>query len=340
MAGRIVKSIGTHSGTFHADEAMACYLLRTLDQFSGAKITRSRDPDVLSQLDCLVDVGSEYDPARLRFDHHQRSFTETFSPKHNIRLSSAGLIYKHYGVEVIKNITHLDDAKAKTVFDHVYDSLIMSMDAIDNGVQQYPPESVPRYRDSTSVASRVGRLNPSWNEKVDDDELMVRFEKAIAICGAEFEDHVKSAAFSWLPALEIVRSAIAKRFEVNPSGEVFVLEEFAPWKDIFFTVEKEETEEEAAKPTSLKNCKFVIYPAESGGWRYQAIPVHPSSFEQRFKFPSEWFGLRDSELDALTGVEPGAVFVHHTGFTGGHKTRSGVEAMVNKALEVGKASSA
>ena len=41
-------------------------------------------------LPILVDVGGVYDVATKRFDHHQRSFVDTFDDKHEIRLSSAG----------------------------------------------------------------------------------------------------------------------------------------------------------------------------------------------------------------------------------------------------------
>ena len=41
------KRIGTHDGTFHCDEALACFLLKRTKEFSGASITRTRDPAVL-----------------------------------------------------------------------------------------------------------------------------------------------------------------------------------------------------------------------------------------------------------------------------------------------------
>ncbi len=72
-------------------------------------IVRTRDQDVLNTLDIIVDVGAEYAPEKLRFDHHQKSFTDTWDSTNDkykgIRLSSAGLIYKHYGKEVVRNMT-------------------------------------------------------------------------------------------------------------------------------------------------------------------------------------------------------------------------------------------
>ena len=65
---------------------------------------------MIQQGTIVVDVGGEYIPETLRFDHHQRSFTDTFSPKHSTRLSSAGLVYKHFGRQVIAQILKLEES--------------------------------------------------------------------------------------------------------------------------------------------------------------------------------------------------------------------------------------
>lgn len=88
-------------GSFHCDEALACWMLKQLDQFKDAKIVRTRDPAVIATADIVVDVGAVYDPQTHRYDHHQREFTGTFDDKHTIKLSSAGLIYKHFGRQVV-----------------------------------------------------------------------------------------------------------------------------------------------------------------------------------------------------------------------------------------------
>ena len=71
--------IGTHSGAFHSDETLACSLLKILPRFKDAEIVRSRDLAVLADCTVVVDVGAEFDPARLRFDHHQASFSHSFN---------------------------------------------------------------------------------------------------------------------------------------------------------------------------------------------------------------------------------------------------------------------
>ena len=64
--------------------------------------------------------------------------------KGNIRLSSAGLIYVHYGKQVLKelikkdprntNQLENDDEFINVLYIKVYEHLIKEIDAIDNGV--------------------------------------------------------------------------------------------------------------------------------------------------------------------------------------------------------------
>ena len=92
-------SIGTHNGHFHADEALAVYMLRLLPQYEHSTLVRTRDPAKLAECHTVVDVGGEYDASRNLFDHHQRTFTTTF-PNRPTKLSSAGLVYMHFGKRI------------------------------------------------------------------------------------------------------------------------------------------------------------------------------------------------------------------------------------------------
>ena len=65
-AKRKMVKIGTHSGSFHCDEALGCFLLRQTDSFKDAEIVRTRDESALSELDVVIDVGGKYDPGTYR----------------------------------------------------------------------------------------------------------------------------------------------------------------------------------------------------------------------------------------------------------------------------------
>jgi len=318
---KAVAQIGTHSGSFHCDEALACFMLRVLAP--QAKIVRSRDPAVLNELPLLVDVGAVYDPANGRYDHHQKGFTETFDDKHKIKLSSAGLIYKHYGREVIAELTKASAEEVELIFQKVYDSFVEALDGIDNGVSQYPTDIAPAYSSNTDLASRVGRLNPGWNESGID--LQERFERAIALAGSEFVDAVKFVHKSWLPARQIVKEAMEKRFEEHESGEIVVMHNYTIWKNHLLKLEEEL---KVATP-----IKYVLYADDSKQWRVQAVPVRTDSFESRKPLPEAWCGLRDDVLSKESGI-PDCVFVHASGFIGGNKTLEGAKAMAVAALSM------
>lgn len=119
----------THSGTFHADESLAVYMIKSIPKFAQAAVIRTRDEAVISKGTIVVDVGAVYDPQRLRFDHHQRGFEETFSPDHSVKLSSAGLIYKHFGREMIAARYKLNpaDEKVDVLYNKMYDDFILAV---------------------------------------------------------------------------------------------------------------------------------------------------------------------------------------------------------------------
>ena len=50
---------------------------------------------------------------------------------------------------------------------------IEAIDGVDNGISQYPNDIQPKYRSRTDLSSRVGWLNPAWNEPVDSQTVDV-----------------------------------------------------------------------------------------------------------------------------------------------------------------------
>ncbi|KAI0778164.1 GAMM1 protein [Trametes elegans] len=324
------KVIGTHNGTFHCDEALAVYLLKHTNAYAHAGLKRTRDPAVLDTCDIVVDVGGKYDEKTQRFDHHQRGFEEIFGYGFSTKLSSAGLVYKHFGKEIIANRLQIavDDSKTETLWLKLYKEFIEAIDAIDNGISQYPTDLKPRYRLRTDVSSRVGYLNPAWNQSVDAQTVDARFSQASALVGTEFFDRLDYYANAWLPARDLVVAALNKRKEVDPSGRIILFEQFAPWKEHLFELEESLNIPENEKPI------YVLYPDETGNnWRIQAVPVAPESFESRKALPEQWRGVRDDALSELSGVE-GCIFVHASGFIGGNKTKEGVLRLANLALNL------
>lgn len=58
-----------------------------------------------------------------------------------IKLSSAGLIYCHFGQKIIKQLVpELDDNDNEMIFKKIYENFIKEIDGIDNGVQMFDGE--------------------------------------------------------------------------------------------------------------------------------------------------------------------------------------------------------
>ena len=330
MAANQAKTIGTHSGTFHCDEALGCFLLHQTKQFAGADVVRTRDPEVLKTLDVIIDVGGEYDAAKNRYDHHQKGFEEVFgSGFDRIKLSSAGLVYKHFGREIVESVmgADADAADVEAVYLHVYKSFMQCIDAVDNGVNQYETSSPPIYTNNTHLSARVGNLNPDWYETTTDEDTMARFKTAMALTGSEFMESLHHAIKSWLPARSYVLKDLRERTTVDPSGQIMKLSSFVPWKSHVY-----ELEEELGIQGDEANVKYVVYGDDKdGSWRIQAVGVAPGSFTSRKPLPEAWRGLRDDALSEACGV-PNCVFVHASGFIGGNKTMEGALEMAKKAL--------
>ncbi|KAJ3774926.1 GAMM1 protein [Lentinula raphanica] len=328
---RMGKIIGTHNGTFHCDEALAVFLLRHTATYRDSEVKRSRDPAVLDACDIVVDVGAVYDESKQRFDHHQRGFEEVFGWGFNTKLSSAGLIYKHFGKEIISNQTQLnvDHPSVQILWLKLYKEFIESIDANDNGISQYPTDIKPRYKVRTDLSGRVSHLNPPWNKSLDAQGMDAQFEKASSLTGSEFLERLDYYTNAWLPARDLLVSAIqSSKEKVDSSGKIILLESFLPWKEHLFDLESEDTSSKSSAAT------YIVYPDEfSGNWRVQAVPVSPESFESRKALPEKWRGLRDEVLSETSGI-PGCIFVHASGFIGGNKTKEGALQMAKIALEL------
>ena len=146
---------------------LACAMLLCLPKYKDSIVVRSRDPDVLKLCGTVVDVGAVYDPSKNMFDHHPATLAASnVFPGHNIKLSSAGLVYKHFGGEIIESLVGpLDKSTRELLVNKVYERVVKEVDAIDNGVSIADDT---KYKINTNLSSRVGRLNPDWNASPEE----------------------------------------------------------------------------------------------------------------------------------------------------------------------------
>ena len=347
------KTIATHSGTFQADEALGVWLLRHTSTYYQSKVIRTRDAQIYNSNDIniVIDVGGVYDHENKKYDHHQRDYNEHFVDKIELvanmekneieqktkprvtKLSASGLVYRHYGKEVIMNLyPTLSEGDLDIVYTKMYNTFMEAIDAIDTGVEPLPKDCGDgielQYRDNTGLSSRVARLNPRWNDDGDEISPDVRFEKASEMCGQDFLSVLSSIVESYLPARSFVEKAIKQRFDVDPSGQIIKFESGGlPWKSHLYDLEKEY---KLIQKNDL--IKYVLYTDQAGMWRIQAVTVEGQAFENRLSLPEKWRGVRDEDLEKIAGIE-GCTFCHAAGFIGGNKSFEGVLEMAKVALK-------
>ena len=88
------------------------------------------------------------------------------------------------------------------------------------------------------------------------------------------------------------------------------------------------------KLDTKEEVKYVIF-GDADSYRVRAVAISPGSFESRLGLPEKWRGLRDASLDDHLTVK-GGVFVHATGFIGGHKTLEGAIQMAKDSIALQK----
>ncbi|KAI4241013.1 MAG: hypothetical protein LQ352_007512 [Teloschistes flavicans] len=357
--------IGTHNGHFHADEALAVYMLRLLPAYTPSTLLRTRDPSLLSTCHTIVDVGGEYDPAQNRYDHHQRTFDTTF-PRKQTKLSSAGLIYLHFGKAIIAQRTGLDpdSESVEILWRKLYNEFIEAIDANDNGISVYPSSETAklkkRFNDGgITLSSLVSDLNHDFSvaaPPADDSTTTAtnnhdpvnppppqspdpqtaedaRFLSASTLMGTTFLRKLHGYHDSWLPARSVVLKAYESRFQDDALGHLLVSREPTPWKDHLYTFESSSTPPDGKESQKVL---YVLYPESTSSdakWRIQAVPVSKDSFESRKPLPEAWRGLRDEELSVKSGVD-GCVFVHASGFIGGNVSEEGAREMARRAVKM------
>ena len=271
------RSLGTHNGSFHADEVTACSLLLLFDRIDRDKVFRTRDPAILDTCEYVCDVGGIYNPALKRFDHHQADYRGP--------LSSAGMVLLY-----LKETGSLDPHS----YEHLNKSLILGVDAHDNGIA--------KFETGTATFSQVVSNFLPIEYDAEPDEMDRAFFTAVEFVYGHIQRLKKRFAYTHA-CMETVREKMSLR------ANALVFEESLPWMENFFELGGE-----------VHPAQFVIMPS-GGHWKLRGIPP---SLNERMKvrraLPESWAGLRDEELQKITGI-PGAIFCHKGRFISIWKTK-------------------
>ena len=141
-----IKTLGTHSGKFHADDVMATAIITLL--LGDIKVTRTRDENTLKALDFVYDISFG------EFDHHQ---INKEIRENNIPYAACGLVWREFGSRVIQKFNSgFDETDIISIFDYVDKNLVQGIDATDNGIDIKSDIKV------TSISDIIQSFNPTW----------------------------------------------------------------------------------------------------------------------------------------------------------------------------------
>ena len=287
-------TVAIHDGKFHCDDLFAVATLMMAE--GDMRVVRTRDESIITKAEFVADVGGIYDPAKNRFDHHQKGgagFHENGLP-----YASFGLVWKKYGEQL---------CGSKDVAFEVEQHLVSQIDADDNGVAIFTPKGdiFPRSLQSFFYAYR-----PTWKE--DQNLFDENFLKLIPVA----TDFLKREIIKARDMLE-ADVAILKAYTETVDKRFLVLDKNYPFEEAL-----------ADKPEVL----FVVRPRPNGSFGVGVVPDGDNYYAHRKPLPETWAGLRDADLARVSGV-PDAVFCHNARFLAVAKTKQGALALVQKALE-------
>lgn len=198
----IPRSLGTHDGSFHADEVTACSLLLLFDRIDRDQIHRTRNLEILHRCDYVCDVGGIYDPEKRRFDHHQVDYKGP--------MSSAGMVLLYLKEhEVIE--PHLYEYYNKT--------LILGVDAHDNGVAKLEPGI-------TSFSQVISNFLPIEYQS-SSEEMQEAFFQAVDFAMGHL-DRLRKRHVYTMQCRALVKKTMAQ------GGYAMVFDESIPWMENFF----------------------------------------------------------------------------------------------------------
>jgi uncharacterized UPF0160 family protein len=195
--------VATHSGPFHCDDVFAGALLRC---FVAPELTfvRTRDLDRIRAADVAIDVGGEYDPARRRFDHHQRDYQGS--------LSSAGMVLQWLEAEARVDADLAQKLRAEWV-DYI--------DQVDIGKRK-PEEGVP------CLPTVVGAL---CEQAQTSEAFDVGYLQAVEVCTA-----ILNGLCTAQRRTEEARAAVRAAMEraLADATRVLIFDAPCKWKRAYF----------------------------------------------------------------------------------------------------------
>jgi uncharacterized UPF0160 family protein len=290
----------THNGAFHADDIFSTAVLFLVLEKSGKKfqVFRTRDEEIINKGDYVYDIGGVYDPEKNKFDHHQKGGAG--KRENGIEYASIGLVWKKFGIELCGD---------QKIVDWLDKKIIAPIDANDNGIEIVENKSdVSPYL----IQHVFGSMRPTWKEdSINEDDVFLKCVDMAKVILTREIIQAKDAIEAECELLKIYNETEDKR--------IIVLDKENYPFDYFFS--------RFPEPVFVV-CKRKI----NDTWGAKAVRADLQTFKNRKEFPEAWAGLRDADLQKVSGVSD-AVFCHRALFLAVAGSKEGAIKLAQIALE-------
>lgn len=279
-----IKTIGTHSGKFHADDVMATAILKLL--LGDINVTRTRDENILKKLDFIYDIGLG------DFDHHQ---LDKEIRDNNVPYAACGLVWREFGSRVIQKFdSDLEENDIIEIFDSIDKNLVQGIDATDNGIDIKTDIKV------TSISDILQKFNPTWDSIQSKDEA---FEESVKYAS----EIIKRMILRQLSAMK-ARNIVNDAFENRDMNEIMILSKGCPWL------------QQLLKLDINNEVLFVISPADNNEeYTIQTVKKNVDTFEARKDILETIRGKSSDEINSIIKIND-AIFCHKAGFIASTKS--------------------
>ena len=269
-----MHTIVTHSGSFHADDVFAVATVQLLLGMDELDIIRTRDEEIISTADYVVDVGGVYDHGRKRYDHHQNGAPVR---DNGIPYSGFGLVWNHYGSEI---------AKSKVVATAIDEQLVQAIDAGDNGIPLYTLGDTGIT--PVELHQIIGSFAPAWGSE-DDKDLCF-------LTAVDFAREFLNRTITKATAQQEMESVIQAVYEQASDKRVLLFDVPVPMPALI----------------PYGDVEVIVCPEnlnDSSNWKAICVRMGFDTFTSRVSFPESWGGLNGDELASKSAI-PDAIFCH------------------------------
>jgi len=234
-----------------------------------------------------------------------------------IPYSSAGLIWRDFGIEILKKLYNTNDSHILfNILRNIDYMLIQPVDKKDNGIEAISPISF------------VDSYLPLWTDENENyDEAFMQ----VVNVTKEIVNKMILQEIAEEKANEIISRSL-NISKAEKSNILFIPKQTMPWKNI---VLKHNSTQEIYNDNNKHIIDFVVFPYPDGGYAAQCVPkTYSDIFSKRIPFPEEWCGEL-MNLPSISGISD-AIFCHVNGFFIRAKTKESIIKLCNKATEIYK----